>query len=358
MGLIKLLVTKSEPAQFHEVVGGCVEGWDRLRKQPATGAAAQAITSELLKRTVREADVFALDHLVRLAESDPKDANLVDPYLTSMASEPIEKSGLAGSRQGFLLFASMRTGSITRAQRYLSSFRWSDSATQDSDKEIVSLTSRALSAADGLLRGNDATLPAAVGVFDDVGRPSAGPLPTPLVYCQYVLVNAGVDFVKTRLSDPAKPQPEALVRQTAKLPGAKVYWAKVIDAVASQNVQRPQLLSGGVAALIRAYAQAFENPKFEVVEWLRMAQSPAIAGKYLSLELSYINKALAGATTDEDRCTAIYAMGGAYAKVREYTRGAQAMEAASGLVSDATRRAKLAKDIQVFAGKAHQPGAS
>ena len=207
-------------------------------------------------------------------------------------------------------------------------------------RRMVALWQKTLPIVESLKSGNERSLEAAIGFYVEFGNEEHAKDVTNSTYGKWLLVNAGRELLVKRLKDPA---PENLMIGSATYGGSQEFWGAIVMSVAGGHAKDPNAMMQQVAPLLKAYGRIFDKPTFESEAWMRLASSSEIRGKFLGVELSYLNKALVAAPDDAMRVKVIGQIANAYAAVREYEKGAAAVEALADMVTDTKARESVDK---------------
>ncbi len=329
-----------DDSEFQSIAGFVCSTWASLRNEPATRISVQRLTPLILRKAASVGNVMVLEQLIRMAESRREDAELLDPVLRTIVEQSVPLSGLLDSRQDYLIAAAVRAGTLQRAAGYIDALKFQPDA-KEQDRQVAALWHQAVEHAQTLRTGDPAGLTGAIGTYASFGKLSFATHRTDRVYGQLVLVQA-VEALLNRLAEGNdKTQASDLIRQTSNVGDSQMFWQAVLRQSATDNSLRPQYMFAVMGPAMRAYGEAFKDLAFESQLWVSLAVRPEIRGQQLGLEVQYLNKALAAARDDQARGQIIVSLGSAYANVREYVKGAQAVEGAADIVQDPAVRMQL-----------------
>jgi hypothetical protein len=337
---------------FEPMSADLCAAWQRLRKNPETAVATSRMNANLLGRFVSQGNVFVLQDLIKSVNNDPADGALIEPYLARILERPVPKAGLYQSQQEYLLVATVRLGDWNRAKACIARIKWLDTVSP-SDKQAIALWSRTIDTVERLGHNDDQAILAAIELSNSFSSPESKSNPTNQFYGPWVLANSAVDFIQAHVNR-RDEAPEDMLRRSAKVEGAKVFWDRVIRQFSVSKLLDPSEVSSEAWPLMQAYAIAFSDPQYETKLWLQLGMNSKLRGRLLAVQIAYLNKALASAPDDAARLDAISMLGTAYVLSREYARGAQAVEQASSLIQDPavkTKAVTIVRSLQARAAK-------
>jgi len=340
--------------QFRKVSGGVMSAWVRLRGIEDTRVAVGAMNGTLLPKLVRLGSVFTIETLMKLADASGEDATLINPVFRQIMDMPVPVGvggGDSGSSQHYLFLASIRQGNFERARSYLADLRWPPPqvpphASSSAQQQIVTLWQKTLPVAESVKGGNERSLEAAIGFYVEFGNEENAKDGRNSTYGKWLLTEAGKELLLKRMKEGQGGGAENVIVGSAKYgggTGSEAFWGTIVMAVAGGSVMDPNMLTQRVGPVLKAYGRIFEKPTFESEAWMRLAGSSEIRGKFLGVELSYLNKALVAAPDDAVRVKVILQIGNTYAAVREYEKGAAAVGALADMVTDEKQRSQIDK---------------
>jgi len=328
--------------QFRKVSGGITPAWVRLREVEDTRVAIDAMNGTLLPKLARLGSVFTIETLMRLADTSKEDATLINPVFRQIMDMPVPTSGYSGSPQHYLFLAAIRQGMFERARSYLADLKWPEGGAE-SQRQIVALWQKTLPVVESVKGGNERSLEAAIGFYVEFSNEANAKDVRNSTYGKWLLTGAGQELLLKRMKEGGGGGAENLIVGTSKLVGSEAFWGSIVMTVAGGSVKDPNMLIQRVAPLLKVYGQTFNKPTFESEAWLRLAGSSEIRGKFLGVELSYLNKALVAAPDDAVRVKVILQIGNTYAAVKEYEKGTAAVGALADMVTDEKQRSQIDK---------------
>jgi hypothetical protein len=343
----------ADDATVRQVGQELVVGWDRLRNLPPYRTAVAAITPTLLSRVSSLGNVFAVQRLTRLAEAQERDALLIDPHLAAVLARPVVGE-FADSPQDFVIVSAVRENALPRVRRYLASLTWGPDA-KAADREVAAAWAGVLDTAEGLRDGREGGLLAAADWFARLKTASFAGDVTNTTYMRSLLAKAAMGLTRARLGQPDKPPPEVWMREAARRAGAQELWHMVLTHLATESTLEPDWALTRLGPALHAYAEVFGDKTFETDLWKTIAWRPEVRGKYLGIEVQYLNKALSAAPDDDSRAAVITQLASTFGQAREYAKGAAAVAAVSDLVQDKHTKERLAKVVDELRRLEHAP---